>query len=417
MSSNKSGSTTTFTDTLGKTALRVTGSGTPSSPIVLSYTAAGGAGSVTMNYVTKTVQTSFGCTGISDFGPTQENLVSSVVLQDGETYSFAYEATPGHSGNFTGRLASVTLPTGGTIAYTYSGGNNGVECADGSTPGLTRTVNPGGQWSYTRTDVSGSEWKTVLTDPGSNVTTFYFQSVTPSQSIIPSFYETERDLPGGLETSYSCYNGATKPCNTTTIPLPLTRRTVWTTMGSQTSEVDTTYDSTGYGLPTEVDEYSWGPSLSRKTIFSYNDSSCGVTNAHVIDRPCSVSINNASSPVSGLYFSYDANGNLITLTSGLSPTQLTQHFTYNSNGTMATSKDAAGNQTSYSYGGNSCGAFPDTVSFPLSLSASAVWNCDGAVMTKSTDENSQSTTFSYDDMNRPTSTSYPDGGSVTTSYI
>ena len=35
----------------------------------------------------------------------------------------------------------MTLPTGGYIKYSYSGGSNGITCADGSTATLTREVN------------------------------------------------------------------------------------------------------------------------------------------------------------------------------------------------------------------------------------------------------------------------------------
>jgi len=174
----------TFTDTLGLTALTVSGSGTPSSPMTFQYTGPGGSATVTMKYTAYTVRTNFGCSGISEKGPTPANLVSEIDLPDDnpsgarDRYLFNYEQTPGYSGDYTGRLASVTLPTGGSISYAYSGGSNGITCADGSTATLTRTVSPGGAWTYAHTE-SGTAWTTTLTDPGPNQTTFNFQSVTP----------------------------------------------------------------------------------------------------------------------------------------------------------------------------------------------------------------------------------------------
>ncbi|HEV2729211.1 MAG TPA: RHS repeat domain-containing protein, partial [Terriglobales bacterium] len=47
---------------------------------------------------------------------------------------------------------------------------------------------------------------------------------------------------------------------------------------------------------------------------------------------------------------------------------------------------------------------------PLSLSQSQTWNCNGGLIASRTDENGQVTSFTYDLMNRPTQTSFPDGG-------
>jgi hypothetical protein len=90
--------TTTFTDTLGTTALTVTGAGTPASPVTLSWTnPVGGTSSVRMNYTAYTVQTSYGCSGISEYGASTQNLVNSISLPDGTSYTFTYESTPGQT--------------------------------------------------------------------------------------------------------------------------------------------------------------------------------------------------------------------------------------------------------------------------------------------------------------------------------
>src|SRR5258707_13519117 len=127
-------------------------SGTPSSPTTFTYTAPSGAGApYTMKYTSYFVQTAFGCSGIAEYGSngtTSANLVSEIDLPDGSKYTFAYEGTPGVSGHVTGRLGSITLPTGGTITYAYSGGSSGhISCADGSAATLTRTTSDG-QWTY-----------------------------------------------------------------------------------------------------------------------------------------------------------------------------------------------------------------------------------------------------------------------------
>ncbi len=193
---------TTFTDTLGTTALTLGGSGTPASPHTFSYTAPSGAtASYTMNYAQYSVKTNFGCSGVAEYGPTNVNLVSSITLPDGSSYTFTYEPTPGFAGKVTGRVASVTVPTGGLITYTYTGLNNGITCADGSTNGLTRAT-PDGTWTYVRT---GSNPLTItVTDPEANQTVITFQGI----------YETERKAYQGssatgtlLKTWTACYNG------------------------------------------------------------------------------------------------------------------------------------------------------------------------------------------------------------------
>src|SRR5206468_9607900 len=121
-------------------------------PLYFAYTAPSGASpSYKMNYTLYTVNTYFNIFGISEYPRTSVALVSSVVLPDNSQYSFTYEATPGAGGCtplsgttscVTGRIASVTLPTGGQITYGYSGGSNGI-FGDGTTATLTRTLSDG----------------------------------------------------------------------------------------------------------------------------------------------------------------------------------------------------------------------------------------------------------------------------------
>src|SRR5208337_520529 len=263
------GTTTTFTDTLGTGALTVSRpTPSPTNPTTFTYLgASGNPATVTMNYAPYTVQTNFGCSGTTEYGATAQNLVSSIVLPDGTSYNFTYEVTPNDTHNppyVTGRLAKVTLPAGGYIKYSYSGGSYGITCTDGSTATLTREVNDNNgndsTWSYAHTE-NGTAWTTTITDPQSNQTVMNFQTI----------YETERQL-ASLETIYTCYNGTAFPCNTASVTPGFTQRTVTTSIGGLESQVNTNYNSNG--LPTEVDEYGYGSgavgSLVRKTTIAYN---------------------------------------------------------------------------------------------------------------------------------------------------
>src|SRR6185437_5367193 len=131
---------------------------TPTSPVLLTYMPPSGtAVAIHVNYTTANIQTNFAC-GVAPYTATGVSLVSSITMPDGSSYSFTYEP---NGSNTTGRLKQVTLPTGGTITYTYGG----ISCSDGSVTQLTRTLSSGGQWTYTRTQISGNHWQTKVTSP------------------------------------------------------------------------------------------------------------------------------------------------------------------------------------------------------------------------------------------------------------
>jgi len=394
ISASVASNTTTFTDTLGTTALTVVAP-TPPSSTTCTYTGpTGGQASYTVKYTSKTVQTNFGCSGKTEYGPTQQYLVSSISLPDGTSYTFTYETTPGHSPNVTGRIASVTLPTGGTITYGYSGGSNGITCADGSTATLTRTT-PDGTWIYAHTEPSGYPfWTTVLTDPAGNQTIYGFVGGLETERMVWQGGSTT------LETVETCYNGWSNPCSTHSYSLPITNRIVQVMLPSlSASETYTAYNS--YGLPTETDEYTYGPTLARKTLISYNTS---LTNIH--DRPSQVQVLDSGGTVRAQTTNgYDSHGNL-TLENRYSTAtaHLSRSFTYNSTGTVATATDVNNNVATYTYatGSPSCsGAFPTSVqlsnTITPTLSRSMTWNCSGGVMTQLTDENGQPTNYTYND--------------------
>jgi YD repeat-containing protein len=419
-----------FTDTLGTTALTVSGS---APTVTFAYTPpAGGSASYTMKYTGYTVQTNFGCSGISEYGPSSISLVSEIDLPDGSKYTFSYETTPGHSPNVTGRVASVTLPTGGTISYTYTGGSNGITCADGSAAGLTRAT-PDGTWTYART--AGTTTITDPTTPTGNQTVIQFQSI----------YETQRQVYQGssasgtlLETIQTCYNGSATPCTGTAVGLPITQRTVTIQFPSSGLQCKHNYLYNSFGLPTEVDDYDYGSggpgSLIRKALISYASLGNGI-----VDRVSQVTLQDGSANVKAqTNINYDetsvstttstpqhvsvsgSRGNPTTvkvLVAGT--TTLNRTFTYYDTGTVNTATDVNNAVTTYNYSSTgSCGnSFVTSVTPPISsLATSQTWNCTGAVVTQATDANSNSSTASYTDAYfwRPASTTDP--ASAVTSF-
>jgi RHS repeat-associated protein len=413
---------TTFTDTLGATALTIT-PGTTSS--TYAYTGPdGNSHNYTVNYTSYTVRTNFGCSGVVEYGPTSQYLVSSIKLPDTTSYSFTYEATPSYSADVTGRLASVKLPTGGTISYKYSGGSNGITCADGSTPTLERTTPDTGSnyWTYARTE-SGGDWSTTVTDPSGNQTALSFYAWGTYD---PFPVETERKVYQGttsgtlMETVDTCYNGASIPCVTTPINSAISSRMVQVTLPNLSpSQTNTIFDVSTYSLPVEVDEYNFGPTLVRKTLTQYAPYIYGQTDQPVYDAPEEIQIEDSTGTVKA-QTQYTYNSSLEPVQETLSTTgssTIVRSFGYGSSGILTSQSDFNSNTTHYaSFTCGSNGAFPQTANMPLSLSASTSWNCYTGLPNSVTDVNGNPTTFTYDIMGRLIKTVYPDTGQVGITY-
>jgi YD repeat-containing protein len=406
LTTSVNGSTTTFTDTLGLTALTVTT--VSSSQTTYSYTAPSGAQAhYSFNYSQHSVQTNFGCSGIGEYPATAVWLLDTITLPDSTKYSFQYESTPGLSGKTTGRIASVTLPAGGTISYAYQGANNGITCADGTAATLQRTT-PDGTWTYAHTE--GSSWTTTATDPHGNRASLVFLGLYETSRI------TSQNINGTqttLSTVKTCYNGS---CSTG-ITLPITRITATLelpdTNGEQ-SQTDTFFNS--LGLVTESDQYGFasgapGP-LLRKTLITYNTS---LTN-NILDHPSSVVIQDGGNLVGQKTYTYDegqlsqntgtppqhvsvsgSRGNLTSLSTFYSATgSLTSHYSYYNTGTVNVATNVNGAQTTYNYGSGSCAySFPDSVTLPMSLSRSTAYNCSGGVSVSQKDENGNTSYVNY----------------------
>lgn len=307
----------TFTDTSGTTALTIAGSGTPSSPMTFSYpvTLQGGSNpttaAVTVYYKAYTVQTNFGCANISEYGATSVNLVDHITLPDANssTYTFTYESTPDVSGSVTGRLASITLPTGGVISYSYVDGgcasNTGIN-ADGSVGSLVRTTSDGTR-SYTRAATSIAS-NTTLQDEKGNQTLYQFTTYGGL------FYETHHQTYQGsvgstaLVDVATCYNGATPSgtppsCDGAALTAQITSTsTVTMYNGLSASTTANTYDLSGMLTRSTVS----GGTASRITTNVYNAQEL-LTSTAVQDG--------ANNTLSGTTYGYDET--TPTATSGI----------------------------------------------------------------------------------------------------
>lgn len=427
-----------FYDTTSSSSPVLAATGAAPNPLVYTYKdTSGTARTVTITYTAYTVQTNFQCSGIQDY-PAHANtyLVDRITYPNTSYYKFTYEPTPGIAGAVTGRIASVQLPAGGTITYAYAGGNNGIRCEDGSNAGVTRTTSDG-SWTYSRTLVGGSEWSTTVQYPNSTGTaTVYFQNSGGN------YYETKRTVVQGtstLQSTNTCYNGSIGDCTGTTINLPISEINAITQLDSGPQARTDTFYNSSTGLPTEVDTYDFGSGgpggLLSKTLTSYQSFS---DNPNILDHPYQITVQDgAGHQQSQTTYNYDqtavtatgdpqhvavsvSRGNPTTITQWLSTgTNPDTIYAYDDAGNVLTAKDARGNTSTFQYGA-CAGAFLTQITRPATVNgnhiSSATYDCNTGLALTTNDENNRQSTYNYDAMLRPVSSSYPDGGSTTNVY-
>ena len=212
------------------------------------------------------------CSTVTDCPATSISLVDRVTLPDASFYQSTYEATAGMSGDVTGRVASVTLPTGGTISYSYYGGTNGIACNDGSTPGMNRVTTDGTR-QYQRAGVSGNAnaFTTMFQDEKNNQTEYHFSVETNA-----NFEATHKQVYKGTTSSgtllqevLTCYNGSSGSCDGQAITAPVTEADVTSSFnGGSQLLTKNTMDSTGAVL-TKQAQYN-GSTLMKSVTNSYN---------------------------------------------------------------------------------------------------------------------------------------------------
>ena len=392
-----------FTDTLDSNGSHVlTVSGTPPGNVTYAYAApTGNQVSVTVSYVEYWVQTCFQISGIDEYPVTEVPLVDKVTLPDGTYYQFTYEPTLGcgaPSGRVTGRLASVTLPTGGQVTYSYEVSNSNDMTALGSPWYMQRSYG-GGTWNYWFSGQPGqpsTQTTTSVLDPAQNETDLNFTGVYQTSSNTytgNTLWGTSRTL---LKSTTTCYNGVfTNNCQTS-IATPITDRYFYDDLTNQSIysvKVDG-FDSYGNDIWHQDYDYSSSPSIIHVVNTSYSNINNICSSRNICDHPASVQVTDASNPpvqYALTNYSYNGNGNTTEVSKWVSGSSyLNQNYQYNGNGTLSTATDPNGTVTTYGYGSNSCnGVFPDSVSVPGDNGTTITWNyaynCAGGVVTQFTD--------------------------------
>lgn len=266
----------TFTDTTGTTMLTIAGTGSASSPLVFTYPVtaqSNGAklAALTVYYKTYTIKTAFGCSGITEYSGTAD-LVDHVILADSSRYIFSYEATPGVSGAVTGRMASIVLPTGGSVSYSRYGGTNSVDCSNGTTPGLDRTTTDGTRRYQRGGTGSATAYTTMAQDEKGNQTLYHFTE-DANRNFEATHQQVYQGSLGGtlLKEVVTCYNGASGSCDGQTITPPIIEADATTSYNGGSQDIlRHTYDTSGNLLNSAA--YS-GSTLLAQTANSYNGNS------------------------------------------------------------------------------------------------------------------------------------------------
>jgi len=441
LSSTDTNGNLNWSDTLGQIVLKtIFPNGAPPSETDYSRLAVDGTyQTIAQKNQAFNIKTNFGCTGISEFtsGSSGLSLVTEIDLPNSQKYVFSYEPTPGFPGFVTGRLQQVTLPTGGTITYQYTGANNGINCADGTFIGLTRTINDGttnSVWNYSRVPGSQSAGVTTVTAPQLPYDTAANHSVLTFDAL-------------GRETSRQIYQGAVAGTPVETINTAWASngtpasRTIILEDGSTQSQVETQYDSNAAsgtkstGNLLVVKEHDWGHgapgAILRTTTLTYLPDAPYVA-LNIINKLKNKTITDASGAIKyQTDIKYDEAGfvndtcvtgasqhddtnygcsfttrglptSVITYSDAATPSGgVTKNFSYDSVGNLVKIKVNSILQKQLNFSATTQYAFPDSVvSGPASgpqLTTSATYHLTTGQIATATDENQQVTTYTYND--------------------
>ncbi len=452
MNSTLSGGTTTYTDTLGATVLTAAHAGGTSGDTYGYIDGNGTAQTINVSYTWfPNVWTNFRCSGVADSRISGAYLPTTITTPAGN-FGITYEQTPGEpSGYVTERIAKITLPTGGYVSYSYTGGSNntGINCTSGVVPILTRSIydNVSGTtstWTYVNTNTSSTpgNFMVIETDPAypvNNQIVHYFSGEYETERVT---YEggcptsTSSACNGGgtrLSTTITCYSGnnstqggCTSPGSVPTLPITQTDvySFVYSSSASGADLTETIFDT--YGNVTEVKKYDYGatfpPSgtpLADTTISYDTTGSCGTLNSYIYNRPCSATTMDSSGhQISQTRYSYSGNaaGHPTQTQRWVSgSTSLTYNATYNANGTLATTTDANSGVNTYGYASGCNNLLLTSTSYPNGLSTSQTWDCNGGVVTSTTGMDGHSATMAYaDPLWRPST--YTDPTSAASNY-
>jgi hypothetical protein len=433
----------------------------------------GGTLQVKFCYVTVAVNIP-GCVDVNCSGGLTRNfqMIQSIVLLKGSNnlaWTFEYQdrnAGDALSVNY-GSLTKITLPTGGTISYTYSTISNPSTHDLSSRWVASRTVNANDgtgnrMWTYAGgkvTDPLGNDEVHSFAGPCGPLYESSTQSYQGPQS--------SANLVKTVATQYRCINDPGFGNYVNIFPTNITT----TLANGQVSQITKGYDSgfsyignsaSGnalYGKEITSSQYDYGPNApgpplrTTNTSYVWQGYSKYLTN-NLLNLPSSIVVTNGTNKCAETDYSYDDSSRLFTpnppvatqhvgapgsvrgnlssvkrqvsskpCQSGATWSPITSYTNMYDTGMPYQSIDPLGNATTYTYDPALVGALvtqtqlPDTSSPTLAHHITKEgYDFNTGLRTSHSDENSKPTAYGYDTMWRISSIGYPDGGSTTFTY-
>ena len=408
----------TLTDSMGRQLLTTT---TGTNSITYQVLREGGISKYIANMESVQVNTAFGQSAVSEYAGTL-NAIESIELPDGSSYSFTYDP------DSYGEMTSMTLPTGGVVTFdyenyldSYSNYNrwisleqeNGYGTAFAPSVISQCTTQPTGcqeQMTVTRPSGDSRVYNLTMNNGAWDGETDTYQGSTKLLTVVNNYTFNAYPCSSQYICNGSEYIAASSSTATLNDVSPnLTATTCYTYSSPQSGKVSAIqeWDYSGSAIsctspstPNRETDYTYGTVLNGASLLTQELKK----------------FNGAS--FSQTAYTYDANGNMKTITQGLSGNQATTSYAYDGNGMRISKTDPNGNLTSYNYdsmdGYITQTTYPQTNGVTHIMQASPDPNTGDPITT--TDQNGQVTHYDYDSVGRKTLIQYPDGGQTAYSY-
>lgn len=442
------------TDTLGRAVTVTTNS--------VQYKDSNGATrTVSINYQQVTLACTLAATGGALQPAGTLNLPSSVVLPDGLTYIFQYDGC--------GELVKITYPSGGYTRYDWDyqhyfhTSNQRVTYVEmvakhvcrapavafGATSTGTGNTCPGPFTEDTTTyapTISGSNYNNSavsVTDQLGNLTTHQFkQSVagsTPPVETSRSIYQGSSTLLRTVNTTYTTTFPIEPTKEVTILGNGLQSKIVWTpTSDLPTKKQEYAFGQGAPGALTRTTNYTWcDTQKASETVYNGSGTQIAQTTYEMDNYTAGLSASGAVQHDSAFGTSQTSgrcNVTAVKVWRNTDGATLTTRMQYDDAGNVLsktapsnTPYDSLTRTTTYSYadvwgnsactpsGGNAA-AYPTNVTDAAGHVTKSSYNTCTGTAASTTDPNNQTTTFSYDLMDRLTQTNLPDTGQTSSCF-